>query len=94
MLSVNQLNASIKLTELWKAVNNKECPLKISNPVHDNPLRNMRTRNDNALVEKGITNLRQSTFINDGTRLWNLAPEEVTVCATLYMAKKQIKKFV
>ena len=29
MLSVNQLNASIKLTEVWKAVNNDGCPLKI-----------------------------------------------------------------
>ena len=62
--------------------------------MHDKPLRNMRTRNDNALVEKGVTNLRQSPFINDGTRLWNLAPEEVTLCATLDMAKKKIKNLL
>ena len=29
MLSVNQINAQIKLTEIWKAVNNVECPLSI-----------------------------------------------------------------
>ena len=36
ILSVNQLNASIKLTELWKAVNNADCPLKITNAVYNN----------------------------------------------------------
>ena len=29
MLSVNQLNAQIKLTEMWKAVNDKDHPFKI-----------------------------------------------------------------
>ena len=69
MLSVNQLNASIKLTELWKAGNNADCPLKITNAVYENPLRQMRTRNDNALVENGVTDLRKATFLNDGIRL-------------------------
>ena len=46
MLSVNQLNASIKLTEVWKAINNDGCPLKLTNQVCDNQLRQMRTRSD------------------------------------------------
>ena len=94
MLSVNQLNASIKLTELWKAVNNADNPLKITKPVHENPLRQMRTRNDNALVENGVTDLRKATFLNDGIRLWNLAPVEIKTCESFYSVKKQIKTFV
>ena len=93
MLSVNQLNASIKLTELWKAVNNADCPLKITNAVYENPLRQMRTRNDNALVENGVTELRKATFLNDGIRLWNFAPDEIKSCKSLYSVKKQIKIF-
>ena len=93
MLSVNQLNASIKLTELWKAVNNADCPLKITNAVYENPLRQMRTRNDNALVENGVTDLRKATFLNDGIRLWNFAPDEIKFCKALYSVKKQIKIF-
>ena len=30
MLAVNHLNSQIKLTELWKAVNNADHPFKIS----------------------------------------------------------------
>ena len=94
MLSVNQLNASIKLTEIWKAVNQQNCPLKISRPVHENPLRQMRTRNDNALVEIGLTDLRKATFLNDGTRLWNLAPNEIKTCNSIFSVKGLIKSFV
>ena len=94
MLSVNQLNASIKLTELWKVVNNADCPLKITKPVHENPLRQMRTRNDNALVENGVTDIRKSTFLNDGIKLWNSAPVEIKNCKSLYSAKKHINTFV
>ena len=94
MLSVNQLNASIKLNEIWKAINYEDCPFKITNPVFENPQRQMRTRNDNALVENGVIDLRKATFINDGIRLWNLAPASITTCKSLYSVKKQIKLFV
>ena len=94
MLSVNQLNASIKLNEIWKAINNDDCPLKITDPVFENPLRQMRTKNDNTLVENGVIDLRKATFINDGIRLWNLAPASITTCKSLYSVKKQIKLFV
>ena len=93
MLSVNQLNASIKLTEVWKAINNDGCPLKLTNQVCDNQLRQMRTRNDTALVQNGVTEIRQATFLNDGIRLWNLAPAELKTCKSLFTVKKQIKAF-
>ena len=54
----------------------------------------MRTRNDNALVENGVIDLRKAIFINDGIRLWNLAPASITTCKSLYSVKKQIKLFV
>ena len=34
MLSVNQLNAQIKLTEIWKAVNNENHPISVKKKVH------------------------------------------------------------
>ena len=94
MLSVNQLNASIKLTELWKANKIKDCPLKITRPLSENPMRTHSTRNDNLLEIKGKSDIVWSTFINDGIRLWNTAPLELKNCANIYPAKKLIKSFV
>ena len=69
MLSVNQLNASIKLTELWKATRSDNYPLKITKPLRENPLRLYSTRNDNLLEIKGKSEIVFGTFINDGIRL-------------------------
>ena len=32
MLAVNQINTQIKLTELWKAANDKDHPFKLTKP--------------------------------------------------------------
>ena len=37
-LLVNQLTAQIKLTEVWKAVNDNQHPLKIQSINHENDL--------------------------------------------------------
>ena len=89
VLSVNQINASIKLTELWKATYNKECPLKITKPLKYNPMRVHRTRNDCMLAETGKSEVVWSTFTNDGIRLWNSAPMSIKNSDTLYTAKKR-----
>ena len=36
----------------------------------------------------------KSTYINDGAKAWNLTPQVIKDCKSLYMAKKEIKKFV
>ena len=76
MLSVNQINAQIKVTEIWKAVNNLECPLKIIKMKDVLPERPLRSKNEseNNLMEVGSTEISKKTFVNDGVRLWNKCP--------------------
>ena len=76
LLSVNQINAQIKLTEIWKAVNNLECPLKIIKMKDVLPERPLRSKNEseNNLMEVGSTEISKKTFVNDGVRLWNKCP--------------------
>ena len=94
MLSVNQMNAQIKLTEIWKAMNQQNCPLKITRASINESERNTRSITAWKLIEKGKTELLQSTYINDGSKFWNMSPNEVTKSPSLWSAKKAIKAFV
>ena len=51
------------------------------------------------MVSGKLTEIRgsdalKSTFINDGIKAWNLAPDAIKNCNSLFSAKKEIKKFV
>ena len=96
MISVNQINAQIKITEIWKAVNNDECPLKITKMMDVKPERRLRSKNEieNNLLESGLTENSKKTFINDGIRLWNRCPSAIKQSKSLFTVKKEIKKFV
>ena len=91
MLTVNQTNAQIKLTEIWKAVNNVECPLKITKMKDVLPERSLRSKNEieNNLLEAGISEISKKTFVNDGVRLWNKCPGAIKQSKSLLMAKKR-----
>ena len=95
LLSINQINAQIKLTETWKAINNdKVIPinsLKIKQKEGD---RMSRSATNGNLMELGTSNMARQTFINDSARVWNRAPQTIKNCSSLYSAKKEIKKFV
>ena len=95
LLSINQLNDQIKLTETWKALNNDKVnpinSLKITQKVGQ---RNSRSATNGNLVEPGTSCLAKQTFINDSARVWNRAPQSIRICSSLYSAKKEIKKFV
>ena len=94
MLSVNQIAAQIKLTEIWKACNIPKFPIKIirqSTPIDS---RTTRGVTKGRLMEQGSSNLSTNSFIGDATRLWNRAPEVVKNTETLNKAKIEIKKFV
>ena len=93
-LSVNQLNAEIKLTETWKALNNCNSSLNHLEKKADVALRASRASANGDLVEEGHSILALCTFQNDATRLWNRASTTVKSCKTLYSAKKEIRKFV
>ena len=46
------------------------------------------------LQEVERTVLAKNTFYNDAVVAWNLAPDSIKKCATIWSAKKHIKEFV
>ena len=92
--SVNQLNARIKLLEIWKSKNIVGYPLQIKQQSAYKQHVTTRADNKERPIEIGKTSLTQRTCISDAIRLWNKAPESVTSCRTEYQAKKRIKGFV
>ena len=95
MLSVNRMNAQVKLTEVWKALNNKDIPLNLNLPSIDPELRVSRSASNGRLkICNGKTEASQSTFLNDSKRVWNEAPQAIRDCKSIFTAKTEIKKFV
>ena len=88
------LVSSIKLLEIWKALNVDDYPLSIKR--QEEKAENMTTRADlvNRPIEIGKTVLTQKTSVSDSIRLWNKAPNKVKECLSLYQAKREIKSYV
>ena len=94
MLSVNQLNAQIKLTEIWKAVKDEDHPFKLVKKTIDNESRITRGMTDGSLQCKAISNVTKNTFINDSIKAWSKSSMEIKNSNTVYGVKNAIKKFV
>ena len=96
LLSVNQMNAQIKLLDMWKATNIAEYPTKVKTMEINNGASRATTRSitNGKLLEIGISSLAKDTFYNDAVKAWNAAPEVIKNCTTIWTAKKQIKSFV
>ena len=94
MLSVNQLNAKVKLMEIWKAKNVEDYPLKVEQQQNNNQKVNTRADIKERPVEIGMSSMTQKTFVSDAIHLWNLAPDLIKNSTSLYHAKSEIKKFV
>ena len=94
ILSVNQINAQIKLTEVWKAPNDKLYPIKWTkrNDVIQRP--GLKSFNKPDLLVNGKSCSQSDAFINDAAKLWNDAPSVIKSCMTLHQAKKQIKIYI
>ena len=94
MLSVNQINAQVKLTEMWKASNVQDYPIKLVKkvPINDNMLTRSTIRGD--LVLQGKNELCNSSFILDASKNWNSAPNTIKESNSICKAKTEIKKFV
>ena len=93
MLSVNQINAQIKLSEVWKSLNNVNYPTKWEIKKE---FSNIKTKSANTmlLLEPGLTNTLCSTFMSDAARLWNRAPDDIKNCISLFAAKNHIRTYV
>ena len=86
VLSVNQINAQIKITEVWKAMQDANHPLKIEKVAHD--LRSCTTRSvtNGDLKEFGKLIILQSTFLSDASKVWNKCPTNLKECESLLKA--------
>jgi hypothetical protein len=91
MLSVNQIAAQIKLTEMWKASNDPQCPIKMKT----------RERQENAMETRSVTrgdltevgrSTREKKIMCDAAKVWNKAPEKIRISKTLTTAKKAIRE--
>ena len=94
MLSINQLNAQIKLTQIWKAVKDADHPFKIVVPSPNPDQRVSRGQEAGYIKSKALSNITKKTFINDSIKAWNRAPNDLKNKANIYGAKAAIKKFV
>ena len=93
MRSVNQINAQVKLLEVWKALNVEDYPLKINQ--QEIPENGVVTRASlkGRPIEVGKSNLTKNTSTSDAIRIWNQAPIAVTESITIKQAKKAIKEY-
>ena len=93
MLSINQLAAQVKLTEMWKAVHTENYPIHMA--AQAIPEVGMATRADHQgrLIEPGHSKKTMQSFVGDASRVWNKAPARIKEANTIGMAKKAIKEF-
>ena len=92
MLSVNQMAAQIKLTEMWKATHIEDYPIKVerrSEKIEEKMTRSV-IRGD--IIISGISSSSNKSFMVSGAKLWNKAPAAIREANTLLMAKKEIFK--
>ena len=93
MMSVNQINAQIKIQEIWKALHVENYPIKVERLSSNGNGTTTRACTRGKLVEAGRSVIAQKTCINDAIKLWNKAPRRVTECLTLSQIKIQSKLY-
>ena len=91
---VSQINAQIKLSEMWKAVNDEDHSFNIVKRESGPEIRAMRSVSNDVLSVLSFPDLSKRTFINDGIKAWSSASLKVKTCQTYTTAKNEIKKFV
>ena len=91
MQSVNQLNAQIKITEIWKAVHKENYPIEVNKYILGHAERLSGAKTSEKLLVSGHSDLIKSSIKNDTITLWNNCPDSITKCTSLFSAKKAIK---
>ena len=94
LLLVNQVNAQVKITEMWKAINGDSNALKVSIKQKSSDPAITRADKNVTLLEQGLTELCKKTFLNDAAHVWNVSPDSIKTIKSIYSAKKAIKSFV
>ena len=92
LLSVNQLAAQIKLTEVWKSVNIEGYPVLMDpyNRTQNSTTIDLRLQPTRTFDDTARLATSKYSFNVDAARLWNLAPPDITSAQTLAVAKKAI----
>jgi hypothetical protein len=91
MMSVNQIAAQIKLTEMWKALNDSQYPLRVEQKSEKEDGIGTRSMTIGDLIEFGSSTISKKSFMGSSTRLWNVAPEEIKKVHSFTSPKKIIK---
>ena len=94
VLSINQLNAQVKLLEIWKAMNVEGYPLKIKQQTVQEVGATTRASRKGRPINIGLSKSVRNTSTSDAVRIWNLAPDTVAESKTIYQVKSQIKSYV
>ena len=93
MLSVNQINAKVKVQEVCEAINVDGCPLKIDCHRASDTSTSTRAMTEGRPIKIGKSNLVSNACINDAIKIWNQAPEDVNKCLTLPQIKKAARLY-
>ena len=93
MLSINQLAAQVKLTEMWKAVHTENYPIHMA--AQTIPEVGMATRADHnaRLIKVGHSKKTMTSFVGDASRVWNKAPIKIKEANSIGTAKLAIKAY-
>ncbi len=93
MLSVNQIAAQIKLTEMWKASNDPQYPIKMKTKDRQENAFETKSLTRGDLTEVERSTKAKKSFTCDAAKLWNKAPEKIRTSKTLRIAKKAIREY-
>ena len=74
----NQLNAQIKITEIWKTVHKDNYPIEVKKYILEADERISRSKISDKLFVKGHSDLMKSSYKNDAPKLWNICPDSKT----------------
>ena len=94
IISVNQINAQVKLTEIWKSTNINNYPIISDKQEEKEVSRTTRAITRGDVIQTASSNLSQATFLNDAFKIWNKAPRQLKTCKLLFSVKKEIRNYV
>ena len=96
LVSVNQLAASIKLSEVWKSINMKDYPIQLEPNVIGKPEsdRIVRITTSRLWNQDARSSAEKESFSRNAAKIWNAAPMAIKNAKTLATSKNEIRKFV
>ena len=93
LLSVNQLAASIKLTEVWKSIHQENYPISLepNNPGLQENDRILRASSSRLWNQDARSRAEKESFSRNAAKIWNAAPLGIKNASALNSAKRVIK---